>query len=122
MPILDVPTRWHSCVDMLIRLENLKDFCNGLSDAYPELKLSEEDWESINQLIMALEPAKKATKVFQSEQLTMGDFLAEWINWKGKTSKIGTRFSKKLVTCMENREKNLFQNDAFCAAILLDPR
>lgn len=44
--------------------------------------------------------------------------------WECKfdTRKIGTTFERTLVSALEKREKSLLNNDAFVAAILLDPR
>lgn len=53
----------------------------------------------------------------------MSDFYAEWIALKlslGK--KVGCDFASKLIQCMDDREKNLFQNQTLLAALFLDAR
>lgn len=100
----------------------LKPFCDRYSDAHPELSFSEEEWEDIIELNHALEPAKVATKIFQLEQLTLGDFYGAWLTCKLETKKIGTPFASALVKALEKREKTLLSTDVFAAGILLDPR
>ena len=114
--------RWGSKVDMLICLRLLKEFCDNNCEAFPDLKLSKEQWSEINQLIAELMPSKKSTKMFQSEQLTLGDFYATWIRCKMETEAIGTPFALAIVNAMRTREKLLLTSDAFVAAICLDAR
>lgn len=107
---------------MMQSLIQVKPFCENYQDVYPELELSDDEWDDIIQLTDGLEPAKIATKLFQHEQLTFGDFYGAWLKCKFDTRKIGTTFARSLVSALEKREKSLLNNDAFVAAILLDPR
>ena len=71
-PIIDTETRWHSKHDMLERLLMLQSFCQEIDSTDPHVHLSEKDWEAIQFIVQALEPAKEATKKLQSELLTLG--------------------------------------------------
>ena len=73
--ILDNETRWHSKLDMLERILELKTFCTGMENTYAKLFLCESDWSSISSIVSALKPPKLATKILQAEQLTLGSFL-----------------------------------------------
>lgn len=121
-PIIDCVTRWHSTVDMLIRLLELKDFCTNMAAANKDLQLSAADWVTITSVVEALKPAKISTKRLQSEQLTMGDFYIEWLKCQIDTKKVNTSFMDSLVRHMKRREDKLFKNEAFLSAIFLDPR
>ena len=72
VPILDNDTRWHSKLDMLTRLIELKTFCVELERDDLKLKMSEEEWLCAEVMCIALQPARLVTKKVQSEQLTPG--------------------------------------------------
>ena len=76
-PILDNETRWHSKLDMLMRLRELKPFCIELERDDSKLKLSDEDWIAVESICEALTPAKKATKKMRTDQLTAGEPFIE---------------------------------------------
>ena len=107
---------------MMRSLIKVKPFCENYQDVYPELELAEDEWNDIIELTDGLEPAKIATKIFQHEQLTFGDFYGAWLKCKFDTRKIGTAFARTLFSALEKREKSLLNNDAFVAAILLGPQ
>ena len=74
-PIIDCPTRWHSTLDMLERLVELKECCNKKNkDQY----LHPKTWMEIEDLVCSLTPARIATKQLQEEQLVIGDFYRTW--------------------------------------------
>ena len=49
-----------------------QSFCQEIDSTDPHILLSEKDWEAIQFIVQALEPAKEATKKLQSELLTLG--------------------------------------------------
>ena len=116
--VLDVSTRWHSTLDMLISLEAYKPFSRFLKKS----TLSETDWTTIDTCIKSLLPAKIATKQLQEEQLLMSDFYCIWQNCKLDTAKVESDLAQALVSCMDVRENVLLDNDSLLAAVLLDPR
>ncbi|KAF0706396.1 zinc finger BED domain-containing protein 4-like [Aphis craccivora] len=59
--ILDVPTRWESTYDMLLRLRRLRKVCIDLSETYKELCMNNTEWNMIDNAIKSFEPAKIAT-------------------------------------------------------------
>jgi hypothetical protein len=121
--MLDCPTRWHSTLDMLLRLLELKEFCVDMArNELKELHLSQSDWDKIKEICAALLPAKIATKIMQEEQLVFGDFFKAWLRCKLETKSINTNFATALAAKMTIREALLLDNDAFLAAIFMDPR
>jgi hypothetical protein len=73
-------------------------------------------------VLSALLPAKIATNILQKEQLTTGDFYGAWMKCKAEVVALALTFGDRLVSCMEMREKTLFDNYFFRSAIFLDPR
>jgi hypothetical protein len=73
-PISSTETRWCSKLDMLKRLIKLKLFISSVEKDYPELKITEQQWEAFEIKLKILEPAKVATVALQHQQLTVGDF------------------------------------------------
>ena len=72
-PIIDNATRWHSNDDILARLLELRHFCDGEDqNEQTEINLTLDDWTSIQGIVDSLKPAKMATKIFQTEQMTPG--------------------------------------------------
>lgn len=49
--IIDVETRWCSKFDTLKRLLDLKFTCVDLCDTFKELKLTENEWSSIEKMV-----------------------------------------------------------------------
>ncbi|KAK5866652.1 hypothetical protein PBY51_020825 [Eleginops maclovinus] len=120
--IVDCATRWHSTHDMLQRLLELKTFCEDMAPTIPDLHLSESEWEYVSNTVDALKPAKIATKCLQSDQLTAGEFYGVWLKCSLDTEKLASPFARKVAQCIKARQSTLFDNDAFIAAVFLDPR
>lgn len=121
-PILNCPTRWHSTHDMLERLLELQGFCVEVSATNRDLFLAGDEWSRIEDIVRALHPAKKTTLTLQSQQLTAGDFHGAWMKCVIDTGKVDSTFARSVVDALKARETLLPQNDAFRAAVFLDPR
>ena len=76
--ILDVTTRLGSTYDMLIRLLNSKSACIDLADIIPQLQLSSDVWDAVEELHSCVRPAQMAAARLQSPKITAGDLLAEF--------------------------------------------
>jgi hypothetical protein len=66
VPIIDVATRWNSTFDMLVRTLEYKSIITDTiyrssDDKLIKLRLKEEDWECVGNLIGILNPFKVAT-------------------------------------------------------------
>ena len=116
--IVDCATRWHSTHEML---ERLKTFCEGMAPTTAVLHLSDSEWEHVSNTLNALKPAKIATKCLQSDQLT-GEFYGVWLKCSPDTEKVASPFARKVAQCLKARQSTLFDNEAFVAALFLDPR
>ncbi|XP_008189983.1 zinc finger BED domain-containing protein 4-like [Acyrthosiphon pisum] len=120
--ILDVPTRWGSTYDMLLRLHRLRKVCNDLSETYKELCMNNDELNMIDNAIKSFEPAKIATVKVQTENLTIGDFHGIWIKCYEDTKLVNSIISNILCNSMNKREKILFGNNIYSAGVFLDPR
>lgn len=119
-PLLDVATRWHSTLDMLERLVDLKEYCSQTPGE--ALYVSPTTWDALNDLITSLKPAKILTKVLQREQLTIGDFYYHWSKCYLETSRLYLPLAQFICKYIKIREKQLMLNPTFVSALYLDPR
>lgn len=120
VPKLDCPTRWHSAIDMVESLLNLKEICS-LNERLQVL-VSSTPWSALEDFVKSMTPAKLLTKKLQTEQLTVGNFYLEWMLCLYKLQNINTEISTTLFNKMKQRETALFDNDTFINGIFLDPR
>jgi bifunctional polynucleotide phosphatase/kinase len=123
-PIIDCLTRWCSTCLMLERLIELKEFIAELTNEgkNQNLKLTEQDWSRIEDIIKILKPARILTTVLQSEQLTIGDFYGSWLKCQLEISKFNSSFAKNLLKHMKKRLAVLLTSEVVLAALYLDPR
>jgi hypothetical protein len=121
-PIIDCLTRWCSTCLMLERLIELREFITELTNKgkNQNLKLTEQDWSRIEDIVKVLKPARILTNVLQSEQLTIGDFYGSWLRCQLEISKFNSSFAKNLLKHMKKRLAVLLTSEVVLAA--LDPR
>lgn len=117
-PLKDCVTRWTATYNMLVRLHELKDFC----DTVPEIEATETFWRKVAEIISCLRPLSEATISLQKEQLTIGDFYITWLDCKNKVGAFQHSFANSLHTAMEQRQIKLLQNDVVLEALYLDGR
>ncbi|CAI6365865.1 unnamed protein product [Macrosiphum euphorbiae] len=120
--IRDVETRWSFVYDMLYRLLELKDFCLKFQETMNDLKLSLPDWDNIEKMVAALEPAKIGLVSLQKSDITIGDFFAIWWNILAKLQKVDSLLSRAIIIAMNRRSILMFEEHIFSAVIYLDPR
>lgn len=125
-PILDCPTRWHSTLDMVESLLEVRDVYKDVIPRGPPGSsssiLSDSEWSCLQDIARTLKPAKLATKRLQEEQLLVGDFLEAWLRCKIDTKSINSSLAQSLYTAMEQREEKLFNSPAILCGIFMDPR
>ncbi|RVE42487.1 hypothetical protein evm_012859 [Chilo suppressalis] len=119
-PILDITTRWHSTLDMLERLIELREYCS--SNPGEILFVAPTTWDALHDLINALKPAKVLTKLLQEEQLTLGDFYYHWSRCYLETSHVQVPLAQLICSHMKIRQMQLMHNSTFVGALYLDPR
>lgn len=121
-PIIDSKIRWNSQYNMLFRLVELKPFCFKYENVTPELKLSDEDWIHIDNLLEALKPIKILTRQVQSVQMTLSDFYGHYIKCRLLLSKNTSNEFAQLLAKSMNMRQSFFTNNILLAAVYLDPR
>ncbi|XP_077547934.1 E3 SUMO-protein ligase ZBED1-like [Haemaphysalis longicornis] len=120
--IIDCPTRWMSTLNMLTRFVEVKDFAKDFLSREQTASWTDSMWAKVEGLIQSLQPAQGATKVLQTEQLTIGDFYGAWMTGSMKTSATPPPLAQALVQSMKKRERNLCSTNIFCAALYMDHR
>lgn len=122
-PIRNVITRWNSTYNMIIRLSELRDFCEEMKVVYPTLAICNNDWRKMEQIIKTLKYPYATTLRLQSENLTMSEAYAAWFKCKLELSKIGDAYSIPLKSSIVKREKTLLTKcGPMISAVFLDPR
>lgn len=87
------------------------------------LKVSDSEWEELKKIRDVLFDCFNFTKKMQSEQMTLADFYAEWVDLKLKLNKNNSHeFAINLVARMEEREENVHKNASILSALFLDSR
>lgn len=119
MAILDQPTRWGSTYQMVDRLLELKPV---LQDIAIEPSFTEAQWAQVESLKGVLGPAYSATLQLQSEHLTPGQFLKEWMATEHQLRGRGSILSDEIMQSMERREQTLYKNQIFLAGVYIDPK
>ncbi|KAL4089582.1 hypothetical protein QTP88_024595 [Uroleucon formosanum] len=121
-PVIDCVIRWESAYDMLESLLRCQQFCQVFINLQMTLNVDSDFWTTINDLKIALGPAKITSCLLQAEQLYSGDFLLEWKKCIINTRKINSFISNTIVEAMKRREITLFNCDSFKLGIFLDGR
>ncbi|CAI6353602.1 unnamed protein product [Macrosiphum euphorbiae] len=84
---------------MLSRLIELKQFCMTNN----QIILSSNDWNSVENMVTALDPAKIATVQMQSTSLTIGDVYGIWLD--------SNVLIKNKYSTIKNINKKIWLND-----------
>lgn len=121
-PFLDVPTRWNSTYQMVKCLTDQKDFIMDLISGNTEVEISENLWTFMEDFTTAFQPVFIMTKKIQEVNLTMSDFYLLWLICEVELKEINNEYSKQILSAMDKRKSNIFENSAFIAALYMDPR
>jgi len=109
IPSLDGVTRWSSLLKMIEDVLLIKEKSPGtIASCKSTVCITEEEWDKLQKMRDSLLPAKIATKILQTEQLTVGDFFSALLRCKLNTAAIGTSLATDIVAAMERREQILF--------------
>ncbi|KAH9368376.1 hypothetical protein HPB48_012694 [Haemaphysalis longicornis] len=122
IPVSDYSSNWTSTFDMLTGLIKLKDFTADFLSKKGHVGWTDSMWGEVEMLAKTLQPVQEAMKTLRTEQLTLGDFYGAWLTCLIKTKKIESPLAKALVQSMENKQRELWDTNIFCAALYMDPR
>ncbi|XP_060864336.1 uncharacterized protein LOC132940637 [Metopolophium dirhodum] len=121
--VIDIETRWNFLYNMIYRLLELKEFCKLHDGTNPDVRLRDCEWESIQSVVNALNPAKTATLALQKQDLNLGDFYGIWLKAIHGLTADGSILAKTIKIAMEKELKEKYlENSKFLAAIYVDPR
>jgi hypothetical protein len=113
--IMDQATRWGSTYQMIERLLELQPALMDM--AYPEVTLTDAQWNQLKELKGVLEHPYIATKNLQQANLTPGEFMKEWKGLLFKLSNQQGIIAEEIISSMKNRD-----NYILIAAVYVDPK
>ncbi|XP_030382566.1 uncharacterized protein LOC115630081 [Scaptodrosophila lebanonensis] len=114
-PVLDNATRWSSTYNMMKSLQS----CNN----HENIQQHNLNWQFVDDFCEAFEPLADCTLVLQTKQMVFGDFYREWLYCEARLKLMSRNtLAQHLYSAMTRRKKTLVENDAFLAAIYMDPR
>ncbi|XP_053959810.1 uncharacterized protein LOC128864263 [Anastrepha ludens] len=121
IPILDCESSWSSTFEMLKSLHNLKDFIENITDAHvPEI-----DWHFLDTFLEAFKPLRDRSNKLHSEQYIVGDFYRDLMCCELELDELvqkGNFYAQLLVEALKTKKENIVKNEAFLAALYMDPR
>lgn len=126
----DVITRWNSSYEMLHRLLQIKNaVISTLSIIRPDLSLTSEDWENIQEIMPILKPFYEVTVEISAEKnVTLSKVIVLTNLLEGFLSKCHStnpKISSMLIIMKKevfSRFANLECNSIYAECTLLDPR
>lgn len=122
IPTLECETRWNSGYAMVQYFVDHEDFVKDLLKNNNRVKISRKNWKFMHDFSEAFQPLAKATTRLQEHDMTMGDFFLAWTTCRFEVEEIDSSLSKEILVSLEKRQKNLFENPVFLAAVYMDPR
>ena len=120
MPVIDIETRWGSTYDMIKRLIELSGFCQEYESLNEKLKLTDLQWQRLQEMAETLAPVRLLTNQLQLSQLTPGRMLGHWNLALHSLKSHETELSEKLIERMTLREEALLSPPVL-AGTYLDP-
>ncbi|XP_054743050.1 uncharacterized protein LOC129247775 [Anastrepha obliqua] len=121
IPILDCESSWSSTFEMIKSLHNLKDFIENITDAHvPDI-----DWHFLDTFLEAFKPLRDRSNKLHSEQYIVGDFYRDLMCCELDLDELvqkGNFYAQLLVEALKTKKENIVKNEAFLAALYVDPR
>lgn len=121
-PVLNCETRWNSTYEMARSLLENKVFICNMTKNDKICRLTEKEWEFVENFVRAFKPVATLTSSLQSAQLTLGDFYLLWMRCKLTLELQKDPTSLKLLEHTVKREPMLLENKALLAACFVDQR
>lgn len=121
-PVIDCLTRWSSTYQMIERLVEQRSTIEIIIENRNDVQIDVELWEFMIDFKTSFQVIFEATVKLQNESLIIGDFYKIWKECEIELEEVQTIISNDLLLSLHKREKTLFENDAFVAAIFFDPR
>lgn len=128
MALLDVPTRWSSLYNMLLRLDQLKPFTSSLQDhLFSGKNMTESNWHGMKEIIEVLKPTAILMKKLQNAHISLSDVFAYWTDTilalqELQAEKPECDFLDEMFRNVEARFKSVSSNALMLASVYLDPR
>ncbi|XP_037943634.1 uncharacterized protein LOC119676468 [Teleopsis dalmanni] len=121
-PKLDDSRRWYSTYEMLFSLLQSRQV---IENWYIKKNVVVDiNWNFITSFVVAFNPFVTCTKKMQTEQYVIGDFYRDWLCCEIDLEDLYTitPYASLLHESMQKSKKVFLDDDAFLAALYLDPR
>lgn len=115
-------TRWCSAYDEIVSVKELRALATDLSTSTPGLRISDQNWNKIDQLLELLTPVRDLTIKLQCEQLTPSEAFIYLKGCLAAISRIHNEFSSDFYQAISGRAKTLLEEPAVLAAVYFDLR
>lgn len=120
--VVDEKSCWNSTYLMIVRLLELKEFCEHKAPLLKGLNISATKWENLKEICDVLKPIAELSSRLQNEQLDVTQFVGFWKLAMFKIEQQGSNKAIELKKCVEAREKPILDNRLIQTAIYLDKR
>ena len=120
--VLDQDTRWGSTFVMLEKLIKLKPVILEIEalGRNEKLHMTTSQWNQAQELKDMLQKSYTITKKMQLENLTVGYFMRQWTGLKWMLEENGGLIALEILSSMNRRERELFDQPIVQAAVHLD--
>ncbi|XP_017477325.1 PREDICTED: uncharacterized protein LOC108367240 [Rhagoletis zephyria] len=117
LPCLDNATRWNSTYEMIKSIISIRDYIDNLSHI-------NVNWIFVQNFLAAFHPIAKCTLKLQHDQYIIEDFFRDWLTCELELKKLVSTnsYAEALLNAMKKRKDTLMGNNAFIAALYMDPR
>ncbi|KAL9702912.1 hypothetical protein quinque_006430 [Culex quinquefasciatus] len=114
-PKVDVETRWTSTYSMIDSVLTYKDFFVEIGEQYEALKVSDENWNIMQEFATSFGPINVATIALQSPDIIMGDMYRIIKRCKFDINKLKekNRFAEGLLGALQNSDDDDNSREAF---------
>nr|XP_029718201.1 uncharacterized protein LOC115260971 [Aedes albopictus] len=87
-----------------------------------DVAMTNEMWKFVKEFATVFKPAYIGTKKLQEQTLVMGDLMFLWLDCMLQLEEANCNMANTLIEAMKHRQRALFENKKFLAAIYMDPR
>lgn len=100
----------------------MRDFVDEIGVQYSPLRVSPEQWKSMEIIERVLREPYQITIALQKAEYFLSDFFGDWLKMKHNLGEIDHDFARLVLDCLIKREKPILEHKFMLSAVYLDPR